>query len=152
VNDALIILGYVALTAALMAGAFAAGRWERRTVYTPPPHARVCYSDQCELCGERGLASQELRDAHYVARHGQPKIEESVRLVPRYPQSVEDLDKAEQRRLMHQIAKGLDLSPEVRDMILNDWPPPGETIYEIYPDEQAYWMDLYGDPTKKGTD
>jgi hypothetical protein len=143
-NDSLIIAGYVVLTAALMAGSFALGRWERRTVYTPGPPQR---GQQIEPNAPLPPIFDKIEPQTPVPLRAADAAYESVRLVPRYPQSVEDLDKAEQRRLMHQIANGLDVPP----WALNDWPPPG-TDYWTFASEQAYWLNLLGDPTKKGTD
>lgn len=92
--------------------------------------------------------------------------EEFVRLVPRYPSEPtipgygppKPQSDPLKREISWKMMDGLDVAPEVRDRILNGWDPPGYVydnkgevvgLYDTWPAEQAYWLNLYGDPTKK---
>lgn len=152
-NDSLIILGFTLFTVAFGAGCFALGRWDRRTIYTPGP---PCAPPTVELYQGKG--------------------DESVRLVPRYPHDPPPIHPPGTVQPQTPPTSGVVFNisiPEGKDpgtaaravtwqlarqmgTRANRWPPPGKDsigiAYFINREEQEFWLEKLGDPTKKKAD
>jgi hypothetical protein len=159
VNDSLTILGYSVLTGALMALAFGAGRWERRTIYKPGPPAQdlqplVDHFLQNVVDKQQDQIREELLGK--ITNAVLPPVEESVRLVPRYPTETKihiKIPEGKNPREIGQMVADRFLRDPAAEVRRHDLPPPGidsaSQTYEIWREEQDHWFDLFGDPTKK---
>lgn len=136
-NDSLTILGLVILVCTLMVGSFALGRWDRRETYTPGPPDEVVQRIKA------GRLDPDMVKAH--ADYVQSQVNESVRLVPRYPTQPANWGPNEPTYQFRDWSKFV--------VKLNDWPPPGKgsvgIAYFINREEQEFWYALMGRPVKR---